>query len=106
MEIRQYFDFLADDDIRIAGTRVGIESVLYEYIYRSQTPEQIAERFASVTLEEVYATILFYLRNRQLIESYLTKWFAHYEEMRNQQEAQPPPVIVRLRKMAVKTMAA
>ena len=34
MEIERYFDFLSEDDIRIAGTRVGIETVLYDYIYR------------------------------------------------------------------------
>ena len=29
-----YFDFLGEDDIRIKGTRVGIEGVLYEYVLR------------------------------------------------------------------------
>ena len=32
MNIEEYFDHLAPDDIRIKGTRVGIESVLYEFI--------------------------------------------------------------------------
>ena len=36
---------LADDDIRIRGHRIGIESVLYEYLYRSQTPDEIAHRY-------------------------------------------------------------
>ena len=35
MQIEDYFDFLAEDDIQIKGTRIGIESVLYEYIYNS-----------------------------------------------------------------------
>ena len=29
MLIEEYFEFLADDDIRVKGTRVGIESILY-----------------------------------------------------------------------------
>jgi hypothetical protein len=33
MELESYFDFLAPDDIRIKGTRIGIETVLYEYIH-------------------------------------------------------------------------
>ncbi len=41
MKIEDYFDFIAPDDIRIKGTRVGIENVLYEYIYRNRTPEEI-----------------------------------------------------------------
>ena len=60
MQIEDYFNFLAEDDIRIKGTRIGIESVLYEYIHRSQTPEAIAEHFRTLTLEQVYATILYY----------------------------------------------
>jgi hypothetical protein len=30
MELEGYFDFLAPDDIRIKGMRIGIETVLYE----------------------------------------------------------------------------
>jgi hypothetical protein len=30
MQLEQYFDFLAPDDIRIKGHRIGIESVLYD----------------------------------------------------------------------------
>jgi len=35
MELESYFDFFAPDDIRVKGTRVGIETVLYEYIHRA-----------------------------------------------------------------------
>lgn len=33
MQLEDYFDFLAPNDIRVKGTRVGIESILYEYIF-------------------------------------------------------------------------
>jgi hypothetical protein len=56
MQIQDYFNFLAPDDIRIKGSRIGIESVLYEYIYRAKTPEEIAQQFETITLEDVYAT--------------------------------------------------
>lgn len=36
MEIEEYFSFLSDDNIRIAGTRVGIETVRYDYIHCSR----------------------------------------------------------------------
>jgi uncharacterized protein (DUF433 family) len=65
MQLEDYFDFLASDDIRIKGSRIGIESVLYEYIHREQSPEAIATRFPTLTLEQVYATILYYLHNRE-----------------------------------------
>ncbi len=52
MKLESYFEFLADDDIRIKGTRVGIESVLYDYIYKNKSAEQIAESYPSLTLEQ------------------------------------------------------
>ena len=57
MELESYFDFLAPDDIRIKETRIGIETILYDYLHRGQSPEDIAARYPSVTLEQVYATI-------------------------------------------------
>ena len=60
MQLEDYFDFLSEDDIRLKGTRIGIETVLYEYIHRSQTPEEIAEAYTGLTYEQVYATILYY----------------------------------------------
>jgi len=42
MQLETYFDFLSPNDIRIVGTRIGIETVQYDYIYGSQSPEAIA----------------------------------------------------------------
>jgi hypothetical protein len=39
MQLEEYFNFLAPNDIRLNGTRIGIETILYEYIYRARTPE-------------------------------------------------------------------
>ena len=103
MGIEHYFNFLSDDDIRIAGTRVGIETVLYDYIYRCQTAEQIADTYPSIILEQVYATILYYLQNREKVEAYLVDWLQHGERMRREQEKNLPPVIARLRRIAART---
>ena len=97
MNIEEYFDHLTHDDIRIKGTRVGIESILYEYLYREQPPEAIVGRFPSLTLKQVYATILYYLRNKSTIEAYLAEWLAFGQSMRTEQAQNPPPVVVRLR---------
>jgi len=100
MQLESYFEFLRPDDIRIAGTRIGIESILYDYIYGSQSPEAIAARYPSLSLEQVYAAILYYLSNRTQIEGYLADWFAHAEKRRADQEQNVPPVIARLRSLA------
>ena len=54
MQLEEYFSFLAPDDIRIRGTRVGIETVLYDTIYRSRLPEEIVAQYPSLTLEQVH----------------------------------------------------
>lgn len=96
-QLENYFDFLAEDDIRIKGTRIGIESVLYEYIHRDQTPEEIARRFPTVTLEQVYATILYYLHNRAVVDAYIADWLEWSRQVREEQERNPPPFVLRLR---------
>jgi uncharacterized protein (DUF433 family) len=97
MDLETYFEFLAPDDIRIRGTRICIEGILYEYIHRSQAPEAIAARFHTLNLEQVYATILYYLRNRAQLDAYLAEWLAFGQQAREAQTLNPPPAILHLR---------
>jgi uncharacterized protein (DUF433 family) len=105
VELESYFDFLAPDDVRIRGTRIGIESILYEYIHRGQTPEAIAARFYTLSLEQIYATILYYLRNREQLDAYLADWLAFGHAARAAQEQNPPPVVLRLRQRKAEQQA-
>ena len=97
MDIESYFEHIAPDDIRIRGTRIGIESVLYEYIYRQESPEAIVNTFPSLKLEEVYVTILYYLHNRASVEAYMTDWLVYSRQARAEQDRNPPPIVLRLR---------
>ena len=97
MQLEDYFDFLAPNDIRIKGSRIGIESVLYEYIHNAKTPEEIDAQFWSIDLEQVYATILYYLHNKDAVDRYMQEWMEFGEQMRAEQEKNPDPVILRLR---------
>jgi uncharacterized protein (DUF433 family) len=99
MQLEEYFDFFAEDDIRLKGTRVGIETILYDYIHRERSPETIAATYPSLTLEQVYATILYYLHNKEKVSAYLTDWLEWSREVRRQQEANPSPAIQKLRKI-------
>jgi uncharacterized protein (DUF433 family) len=106
MRLEHYFDFLAPDDIRLKGSRVGIESILYEYIYHKQTPETLQARFPTLTLEQIYATILYYLHNREKVETYLLDWLAYSRQAREEQERNPPPIVLRLRALAANRQEA
>jgi len=88
MQLEEYFDFQRPDDIRVKGTRIGIETILYDFIHRARTPEQIAQTYPSLNLEQVYATILYYLHNKEAA-----------------QELNPPPGIARLQKLRAEQKA-
>ena len=91
MELENYFDFLNADDIRIKGTRVGIETVLDDYL-EGASPEEIAARYRTLTLEQVYATITYYLRNQEEVDEYLERWRAYAEAAWQEQQRNPPPL--------------
>jgi uncharacterized protein (DUF433 family) len=99
MQLEDYFNFLAADDIRIKGSRIGIETILYEYIYRERAAEEIAQIYTSLTLEQVYATILYYLHNKETVSKYIVDWLEWGHQQRKAQALNPSPAIARIRKI-------
>ncbi|MCC5663041.1 DUF433 domain-containing protein [Nostoc sp. CHAB 5784] len=101
MQLEDYFDFQRPDDIRLKGTRVGIETILYEYIHRARTPEEISNIYTSLTLEQVYATILYYLHNKEAVSNYIADWLEWSHRMQEEQRRNPPPIVIKLKKLIV-----
>lgn len=99
MQLESYFNFLDKNDIRIQGSRIGIETILYEYIYHASTPEEIAQMYTSLTLEQVYATILYYLHNKEAVSQYIADWLEWGHQMREEQRRNPSPVVQKLIKL-------
>lgn len=99
MQLEDYFSFLAPDDIRLKGTRIGIETILFDYLFRARTPEEIASIYPSLNLEQVYATVLYYLHHKESTDAYMTDWLAWADQMRAAQQQHPPPVAENLRKL-------
>ena len=58
-----------DGALRIAGTRVGLSSVVAHF-QEGQTPEQIVESFPTVTLAQAYGAVAYYLENKKLIDDF------------------------------------
>ena len=55
---------------RVADTRISLDSVVINWL-RGETPEGLVDAFPSLTLEQAYGTITFYLANREIIDEYL-----------------------------------
>ena len=106
MVFEDYFDFLAPNDIRIKGTRVGIETVLYDFIHQSKSPDAIAACYPSLTLEQIYATITYYRHNKEAVTLYLADWLEQGDRMRKGQRRNPPPVVSKLLRVAADERSA
>lgn len=64
----------------IAGTRISLDSVVYAFL-NGESPENIAQNFPLLSLEQVYGAIAFYLANRELIDAYLKEAEAEFEKL-------------------------
>ncbi|MBW4575307.1 MAG: DUF433 domain-containing protein [Aphanothece sp. CMT-3BRIN-NPC111] len=96
MQLEDYFDFLTPEDIRVKGTPIGIEHILYEYIHRGKTPEEVSQQFHTVTLEHVYATILYYLQNKETIGKYVDDWLEYTIKAQAEFDRNPPPFVAKV----------
>jgi uncharacterized protein (DUF433 family) len=97
MLLEDYFDFQAPDDIRIKGSRIGIETVLHDWLHRAHTPEEIAAAYPSINREQVYATITYYLHNQTEVDRYIAEWLEFGRRMRAEQAKDPNRWSPRLR---------
>ncbi len=83
MQLEDYFDFLSPTDIRIKNHRIGIDTVLAYYL-EGYSAEEILATLPTLSLEEIHATITYYLHNRPTVDAYLAelaRWREqHYQE--------------------------
>lgn len=82
--------------MRVADTRVMLDSVVAGY-KEGRSPESIRQEYPSLTLEQVYGAITYYLAHRDEVEAYLRKQDALWERLRREADKHPAPVVERLR---------
>ena len=98
MELESYFEFESSEEIRIKGTRITIETALEDYL-EGASPEELAVRYRSLTLKQVYACLLHYLQNQPQVDAYLEAGRACTEQAWLKQQQNPSPAIRRLREL-------
>jgi uncharacterized protein (DUF433 family) len=69
------------DVYRVAGTRVSIDSVVYCF-WNGESPESIVQSFPTLTLEQVFGTIAYYLDHQEEIDDYINQGESEYEVKR------------------------
>jgi uncharacterized protein (DUF433 family) len=88
-----------DGVLRVAGTRVRLETVLGAYD-QGCSPEEIRLKYPSLKLTDVYAVITYYLWHQQEVDAYLEERRRKEEEIKRENEARFPPAGVRERLLA------
>lgn len=101
IKLEDYFAFLAEDDIRLKGHRIGIENVINYYL-EGYTPEEILKELPSLNLEKIYATITYYLHNRSELDSYLLRLEKNRTENYQEFVKNPSPLVQRLKAEKIK----
>src|SRR5258708_6645517 len=98
MQLEDYFEFVEPNHIRIKGHRIGIESILNKYL-SGQTAEEIARQYDTLRSLDIYATITYYLQNREVVDAYLARTERLIAEDMAHNDANPSPTVLRLRKL-------
>ena len=60
----------SDEVMRIAGTRVALETVILAFDAGS-TPEEIVQDYPALELNDIYAVVTYYLRHRDEVVAFL-----------------------------------
>ena len=77
-----------DGTIRITGSRVSLDSIVHHFTLGA-TAEQIAHKFPSLQLADIYAAITYYLNHREVVEEYLRLQEAEGDAIQQRIEADP-----------------
>jgi uncharacterized protein (DUF433 family) len=88
-----------DGVVRVGGTRVTLHSVVAAFS-QGATAEEIAQRYPSVSLADIYAVIAYYLRRRSDVEDYLQRRRDRASAVRRANEGRFDPEGVRDRLLA------
>ena len=91
-----YVEKTANDSWRVTGSRVSLDSVVYAY-WDGKSAEAIVEEFPSLSAEQVYGAIAFYLRHQTAIDRYLAEQDTRWQQLAERSRQQHGPLLDRLR---------
>lgn len=86
---------------RVGQTRVMLESVIAPF-NQGHSAETIVQQYPSLTLEEVYGTITYYLANKAEVDQYLQHQDEVWKQARDKSGQAANSVVARLRNQAAR----
>lgn len=95
-----------EGSVRIAGTRVTIESIVQNF-RDGATPEEICQDFPAIALAQVYDVLAFYLTHQPEVEAYLREQTQTTAEIRKKLQPTHTAFVTDLRqRLATRRSAA
>jgi uncharacterized protein (DUF433 family) len=79
---------IRDGGYYVAGSRVSLDSIVYEF-REGASPESIQQNFPTLTLEQIYGAIAFYLGHQSAVDAYLIEGEKLWDKERRKQAALP-----------------
>jgi uncharacterized protein (DUF433 family) len=92
---KQYIE-QREEEYWIEGTLISLDSVVYSFL-NGESPESIAQNFPLLSLEQVYGAIAFYLANRELVDAYLKKGEAEFQQLQQSCREKSPLLYQKLK---------
>jgi uncharacterized protein (DUF433 family) len=83
-----------DGVVRVGDTRVMLERIVHA-VDAGASAEEILERYPSLDLADVHATLAYILRHRSEVDAYMNESRARTEEKRRRIEERSPQVGLR-----------
>lgn len=81
---------------RVSGTRVSLDSVVHAF-QQGRMPESIVADFPSLSLEQVYGAIAYYLHCRKEVDAYLAAQQDKWRQFQQESNSRHGPLIERIR---------
>ncbi len=79
---------------RVGNTRVLLDLVIQAFL-NGETPETITEQYPTLSLDDVYLTIGYYLRHRHTLDVYFEQENEQAHKAQLEDEAHYPPTLTR-----------
>jgi uncharacterized protein (DUF433 family) len=90
MDFSEYLDLADVDGPKLVGHRIWLFNVLYEHLYNHRRADQIIECYPTLSMEKVYACLLYYEQNKNACRTMIDEELERQERVRREDRAAHP----------------
>lgn len=81
-----------DGRLRVSGTRVLLDLIVYAY-HQGETPEHLVQMYPTLTSDQVYLAIGYYLRHRDVVDAYIRRMEEQADQLEREWKSEHPPTV-------------